>query len=93
MSLPVKKTISTLALSASLAIGGGLVSVAVLAPTAVAQSSGSSGSSGERRQPNDVEFGDDHVDGPLVVSVIGDLLGVGISDDIGLLIGDLGIMA
>lgn len=93
MSLLVKKTVSTLALSASLAIGGGLVSVAVLAPTAVAQSSGSSGSSGERRQPNDVEFGDDHVDGPLVVSVIGDLLGVGISDDIGLLIGDLGIMA
>jgi len=88
----VKKTISALALTASLATGGGLLTVAVMTPTAVAQSSGSSGSGKPRSQPNDVTFGDDRVEGPLVVSVIGDLLGVSISDDIGLLIGDLGIM-
>ena len=42
---------------------------------------------------NKVEFGEDRVDGPLVITVVGDLLGQGISENVGFLIGDLGIMA
>ncbi|MDO5513253.1 DUF4185 domain-containing protein [Corynebacterium sp.] len=88
----MNKTLRTLALSASLAVGAGLVTVSpVAAPSALAQSSGSSRGT-PLPPPNTVEFGPDREDGPLVVSVVGDILGRGISEDAGFLVGDLGIM-
>lgn len=100
----MKKTLRSLALSLTVTVAA---TSAVAAPPATAQSSssgssassgssrssGSSGSSGGSRGPqNKVEFGEDRVDGPLVITVMGDLLGQGISENVGFLIGDLGIM-
>lgn len=82
----------------TLALTGALVCTAVT-PVASAQSgflSGSSGSSGSSRPSGDdaapsTPWAEDISDG-LIVNLIGDLLGQGISDHVGVMTGDLGTM-
>lgn len=84
----MKKSVSAFALTLSVTLG-----VSSLAPvTVVAQSSsGSSGSSNSRPSQPVTEWPDGISEG-LIVTIVGDILGRGISDEAGFLIGDLGIM-
>ncbi len=89
----MKKPLRTILLSLAVTVAATSAAAASPATAQSAGSSSSSGSSGSSRGPqNKVEFGEDRVEGPLVITVVGDLLGQGISENVGFLTGDLGIM-
>ena len=81
----VRKSLSTIAFTVTGAVA---CSIMLSTPVLAQSSSGSSGSSGSQTAPR--------ADGPsegLDVTLVGDLLGPGISESLGVLLGDLGVMA